>query len=111
MVKQQVSISVKKIHHGLGIVPASATSLSAYLEGSPKSGILVSKDMSIYTRQQRLQIARVNHYLRLIDSGEDMSPVTLCQDEQGRYWHLDGLHRIVAHRIHGLNITAQVWMG
>lgn len=64
----------------------------------------------VMTPQQLVGVAKVNYYLTRLDAGESIKPARVYDVGQGHgWWHLDGLHRLLAARILGQSLEAKVW--
>ncbi|NRQ49559.1 hypothetical protein [Aeromicrobium stalagmiti] len=64
----------------------------------------------VMTPQQFVGVAKVNYYLTQLDAGETIKPARVYDVGDGNgWWHLDGLHRLLAARILGHDLEAKVW--
>ena len=62
----------------------------------------------VMTRQEAVGAAKVNWYVERLHAGDIIKPVRITDAAQaGEWWHLDGLHRLLAARILGLPIQAE----
>lgn len=84
--------------------------LGDYLGGPPQHGKIIFPRTPILTRQSRLQIATLSEYLNDLEENTPIRSILLYQDDKGQFWHMDGLHRIMAHRIYNRPIKASIWM-
>lgn len=82
-------------------------------ERSPKAtgeSISLSPHTVVMTPQQTLGVAKVNYYLTQLSAGESIKPARICDvGEGGGWWHLDGLHRLLAARILGQSLDAKIY--
>lgn len=80
---------------------------------APKSSgetIVLSPHTVVMTPQQRVGAAKVNYYLTQLDAGETLKPAKVFEVGDGDgWWHLDGLHRLLAARIMGRPLEAKVY--
>ncbi|AWB93524.1 hypothetical protein [Aeromicrobium chenweiae] len=64
----------------------------------------------VMTPQQLVGVAKVNYYLTQLNEGESIKPARVYDVGEGQgWWHLDGLHRLLAARIMGQSLDAKVW--
>lgn len=64
----------------------------------------------VMTPQQRVGVAKVSYYLTRLEAGDSLKPARVyAVDQQHGWWHLDGLHRLLAARILGQSLPADVW--
>ncbi|MRJ76073.1 hypothetical protein GEV29_05955 [Aeromicrobium sp. SMF47] len=64
----------------------------------------------VMTPQRLVGVAKVNYYLTRLDAGESIKAARVYDVGQGHgWWHLDGLHRLLAARIMGQSLEAKVW--
>jgi hypothetical protein len=63
----------------------------------------------VLTPQEAIGAPKVNHYLNELMAGKEFKPIRLTDVGPQGLWHLDGLHRLLAARIIGLVVDAQVW--
>ena len=62
------------------------------------------------TPQEFVGVAKVNYYLTELNAGEEIKPARVAEvGEADGWWHLDGLHRLLAARILGRPLEAKVW--
>lgn len=64
----------------------------------------------VMTPQEHVGVAKVSYYLEQLDAGEQLKPARIT--DAGRdagLWHLDGLHRLLAARIMGESLEADVY--
>lgn len=59
--------------------------------------------------QGKVRVAVVRRYIEELDSCDVLEEVIVTDRPGGGWWHLDGLHRLVASRLLGRGITASVW--
>lgn len=82
-------------------------------ERSPKSAgetILLKPHTVVMTPQRHVGAAKVNYYLTQLDAGESIKPAKVYEVQEGNgWWHLDGLHRLLAARIMGLPLEAKIY--
>jgi hypothetical protein len=64
----------------------------------------------VMTPQQRVGVAKVNYYLTQLGDGRTIKPAKVYEVQDGNgWWHLDGLHRLLAARIMGQSLQATVY--
>ena len=64
----------------------------------------------VMTPQQFVGVAKVNYYLTQLDAGEPIKPARVFEVQEGHgWWHLDGLHRLLAARILGQPLEAKIY--
>lgn len=64
----------------------------------------------VMTPQQFVGVAKVNYYLTELSAGKTIKPARVAEVGDGDgWWHLDGLHRLLAARIFGQSLEAKVW--
>lgn len=64
----------------------------------------------VMTPQQLVGVAKVNYYLTELNQGEAIKPARVAAVGEGDgWWHLDGLHRLLAARILGRELEAKIW--
>jgi hypothetical protein len=82
-------------------------------ERSPKptaETMMLSPHTVVMTPQQFVGVAKVNYYLTQLDAGEPIKPAKVYEVEDGNgWWHLDGLHRLLAARILGRPLEAKIY--
>ncbi len=62
------------------------------------------------TPQQFVGVAKVNYYLTQLDAGETIKHAKIYEVQDGNgWWHLDGLHRLLAARILGRELDATIY--
>ena len=62
----------------------------------------------VMTPQQFVGVAKVNYYLTELNAGESIKPARVVEVGDGDgWWHLDGLHRLLAARIVGQPLEAK----
>lgn len=79
---------------------------------SPKASddtVVLRPHTVVMTPQQFVGVAKVNYYLTQLDAGETIKPARVFEVEDGGWWHLDGLHRLLAARILGLPLEAKIY--
>jgi hypothetical protein len=72
--------------------------------------ITLSPHTVVMTPQQLVGVAKVNYYLTQLDAGESIKPARVYEvaGDHG-WWHLDGLHRLLAARILGRELEAKIY--
>ncbi|MET0448816.1 MAG: hypothetical protein ABW004_10430 [Aeromicrobium sp.] len=82
-------------------------------EQDPKAthdSILLSPHTVVMTPQQFVGVAKVSYYLTQLEAGESIKPAKVYEVQEGNgWWHLDGLHRLLAARILGQELEATVY--
>lgn len=64
----------------------------------------------VMTPQQFVGVEKVNYYLTELNAGVSIKPARVVEVGDGDgWWHLDGLHRLLAARIVGQSLEATVW--
>lgn len=64
----------------------------------------------VMTSQEFVGVAKVNYYLTQLDAGESIKPARVFEVQDGHgWWHLDGLHRLLAARILGQPLDAKIY--
>ena len=64
----------------------------------------------VMTPQQLVGVAKVNYYLTQLDEGRTIKPAKVYEVQDGNgWWHLDGLHRLLAARIMGQSLEARIY--
>ncbi len=72
--------------------------------------IVLGPHTVLMTPQQFVGVAKVNYYLTQLNAGEPIKPARVAEVGDGDgWWHLDGLHRLLAARIMGRELEAKVW--
>lgn len=72
--------------------------------------ILLTPHTVVMTPQQHVGIAKVSYYLTELQDGRALKPARVTDVGEGHgWWHLDGLHRLLAARILGQDLEAQVY--
>ena len=72
--------------------------------------VVLSPHTVVMTPQQLVGVAKVNYYLTELDAGRTIKPAKVYEVQDGNgWWHLDGLHRLLAARILGQDLEAKVW--
>ncbi|MFI5426733.1 hypothetical protein ACHMWU_08210 [Aeromicrobium sp. UC242_57] len=82
-------------------------------ERSPKASgesVVLGPHAVVMTPQQTVGVAKVNYYLTQLDAGESIKAARVYDvGDGGGWWHLDGLHRLLAARILGQSLEAKVY--
>lgn len=82
-------------------------------EQAPKASadrIMLSPHTVVMTPQQFVGVAKVSYYLTQLDAGEAIKPAKIYEVQDGNgWWHLDGLHRLLAARIMGQPLEAKIY--
>ena len=63
----------------------------------------------VLTPQEAIGAPKVNYYLTELQDGKELKPLKLTDVGPQGYWHLDGLHRLLAARILGLTVDAKIY--
>jgi len=63
----------------------------------------------VLTSQLAIGAPKVNYYLSELLAGKEFKPIRLTDVGPQGLWHLDGLHRLLAARIVGLVVDAQIY--
>jgi hypothetical protein len=80
---------------------------------SPKASgdlVVLSPHTVVMTPQQHVGVAKISYYLTQLDAGEPLKPAKVYEVQDGNgWWHLDGLHRLLAARIMGRPLDATIY--
>lgn len=77
---------------------------------STKQTIALAPHTVVMTKQLAVGAAKVNWYVQHLHAGEPIKPVRITDVvQEGDWWHLDGLHRLLAARILGLTVPALIY--
>ena len=80
---------------------------------NPKSSgetIVLKPHTVVMTPQQFVGVAKVNYYLTQLDAGKTIKPARVYDVGEGQgWWHMDGLHRLLAARILGQELDAKIY--
>lgn len=80
---------------------------------SPKATgetLLLTPHTVVMTPQQHVGVAKISYYLTELQDGRQIKPARITDVGEGHgWWHLDGLHRLLAARILGQDLEAQVY--
>lgn len=61
-------------------------------------------------RQGRVKVERVRWYIEQCAAGSEMERMAITdRPGDGAWWHIDGVHRVLASRLLGRKIEAEVW--
>lgn len=71
--------------------------------------VVLSPHTMVMTEQEAIGAARVNYYVREYAKGAPTSGVRVTDIDPSGWWHLDGLHRLLAARILGLSVEAKIY--
>lgn len=64
----------------------------------------------VMTPQEFVGVAKVSYYLTQLEAGETIKPAKIFEVADGNgWWHLDGLHRLLAARIMGRDLDAVIY--
>jgi hypothetical protein len=82
-------------------------------ERAPKTSggtVVLRPHTVVMTPQQHVGVAKVNYYLTQLGAGQAIKPAKVYEVQDGNgWWHLDGLHRLLAARIMGRPLEAQIY--
>lgn len=80
---------------------------------SPRSTgdtIVLRPHTVVMTPQERVGVSKVNYYVTRLEAGKSIKPAKIYEVEDGNgWWHLDGLHRLLAARILGQPLEAKIY--
>ena len=77
---------------------------------STKQTFTLAPHTVVMTKQVAVGAAKVNWYVQQMHAGAPIKPVRVTDvAQEGDWWHLDGLHRLLAARILGLSVEAQIY--
>ncbi len=77
---------------------------------SAKETITLAPHAVVMTKQVAVGAAKINWYVRELHAGAEIKPVRVTDVvREGDWWHLDGLHRLLAARILGLSVEAHIY--
>lgn len=71
--------------------------------------IVLTPHTMVMTKQEAIGAPKVNYYVARYRDGEDVKPLRVAESAPHVWWHLDGLHRLLAARILGLDVEARVY--
>lgn len=71
--------------------------------------VVLSPHTMVMTTQTAIGAARVHHYIGEYARGAPVTGVRVTDVDPSGWWHLDGLHRLLAARILGLDVEAQIY--
>lgn len=79
--------------------------------GFKKTGemVVLSPHTMVMTEQEAIGAARVNHYVSEYAAGKPVKGIRVTDIDPSGWWHLDGLHRLLAARILGMSVEAKVY--
>jgi hypothetical protein len=79
--------------------------------GFKKTGetVVLSPHTMVMTEQDHIGAARVNFYVREYWAGKPVKGIKVTDIDPSGWWHLDGLHRLLAARILGMSVEAKVY--
>lgn len=80
--------------------------------GFKKTGeiIQIRPHTMVLTPQEAIGAPKVNFYLTELQDGKELKPIRLTDVGPGDgLWHLDGLHRLLAARLLGMTVQAQIY--
>lgn len=75
---------------------------------TPETALLRPHTM-VMTEQEAIGAARVNYYVGEYAKGAPVTGVRVTDIDPSGWWHLDGLHRLLAARILGLDVQARIY--
>jgi hypothetical protein len=82
-------------------------------ERSPRAtgeSIMLGPHTVVMTPQEFVGVAKINYYLTRLDAGRSIKPAKIYEVQDGNgWWHLDGLHRLLAARIMGQALEAKIY--
>ncbi len=94
----------------LAVVHSGRLQLRDDIHRSPGETITLTPHTVVMTPQQLVGVEKVNYYLTRLNAGESIKPARVAAVGDGDgWWHLDGLHRLLAARIVGQGLEAKVW--
>lgn len=70
--------------------------------------ITLTPSTPIHVRQNRIRLTGINKYLQSTNDGTEFPKIAVYY-ENGLFWHIDGLHRIVTSRILGESVLGEIW--
>lgn len=110
MTRGEKTVSTKRL---LWLAVVFAGPLKLKDDKSPKStgeSVALRPHTVVMTPQELVGVAKVNYYLTQLDSGESIKPARVYEVGEGEgWWHLDGLHRLLAARILGQSLDAKIY--
>lgn len=71
--------------------------------------VTLSPHTVLMTTQTAVGAKKVAYYIEHFRAGGEPGNVRVTDTGPGGWWHLDGLHRVLAARILGMDITAEIW--
>jgi hypothetical protein len=107
---RRATVDVAALPASLHLVHMSPGRIGAGSCSHTGQHVTLRPDMPVVVRQRRAKVATVREYIDLLASGEQPHPVAVTDRPQdGRLWHINGLHRLLAARLLGVTIQASVW--
>ena len=94
---------------GIAVGPSGGLGRSSF-NATSEPELTLDPTRTIFVQQGRVRAATVSGYLAQWQSFGEL-PAMLVTDRpgQGTLWHLDGLHRLIAARLVGQPLTANLW--
>ena len=72
--------------------------------------VMLKPHTVVMTPQAAIGARKVHYYVTVLDKGGQIKPARVTDaSEDAGWWHLDGLHRLLAARILGLDLEADIW--
>ena len=71
--------------------------------------VVLRPHMMVMTEQTAIGAARVNHYVSEYAAGAPVKAIKVTDIDPSGWWHLDGLHRLLAARILGMDVEAKIY--
>lgn len=72
--------------------------------------VVLSPHTMVMTDQTAVGARKIAFYIERFRAGEAVGTIRVTdQGPDGGWWHLDGLHRLLAARILGMTVEAEVW--
>jgi hypothetical protein len=71
--------------------------------------VVLTPDVPVVVRQAGVSVDRVMGYIDQAATNGTLPAVMISRGNDGHWWHLDGLHRLVASRLLQIHQQAQVW--
>lgn len=74
-----------------------------------KETITLEPHNMVMTSQSMVGAKKISYYIERLRLGEDIGPMKVTDQGPGGWYHLDGLHRLLAARILGRTVEARIY--
>lgn len=104
------TVDIAALPADLHIISAAKQRLGSGSYSHTGQHVTLTPDTPVVVRQGRVRAATVADYLDRLADGETLADIAVTDRPQdGRWWHLNGAHRLVACRLAGVTLNAGVW--